>query len=189
MSTKAKAIPTKVEVEVPEGVNIQVDGTKVVVTGPLGKLEKDFAKVPVSFSIEDNKVHITLRGYIRGKTRKKEILFTARSLIRNMIVGVTKGYTYKMKIVYAHFPINVTVEGDTVVISNFLGERGKRYAKIVGDTKVEVKGDDVIVKGLDKYAVGQTAANITAACKIKSKDPRVFLDGIYVYSKGYMIEE
>ena len=49
--------------------------------------------------------------------------------------------------------------------------------------KVEVTKEDVIVKGIDIEAVGQTAANIEQATKIKEKDLRVFLDGIYIYEK------
>ena len=109
--------------------------------------------------------------------------------IRNMIKGVTKGFTYKLKIVYAHFPISVKVEGDKILIENFLGERAPRVAKIVGNTKVIVKKDDVILQGINIEEVGQTAANIEQATKIKNKDPRKFLDGIYVYEKHEGFEE
>ena len=103
--------------------------------------------------------------------------------IKNMITGVTKGFTYKLKIVFTHFPVQVTVEGDKVVIRNFLGERAPRVAKIMPGVKVEVTKEDVIVKGIDIEAVGQTAANIEQATRIKEKDLRVFLDGIYIYEK------
>ena len=105
------------------------------------------------------------------------------SHIRNMITGVTKGFTYKMKIIFTHFPIQVNVEGDKVVIRNFLGERAPRVAKILPGVKVEVQKEDVLVKGIDIEAVGQTAANIEQATKVKGKDIRVFLDGIYIYEK------
>ncbi|HDM44934.1 MAG TPA: 50S ribosomal protein L6, partial [Candidatus Bathyarchaeota archaeon] len=101
--------------------------------------------------------------------------------INNMIKGVTEGFVYKMKIVFSHFPISVRVDGDQVLIENFTGEKSPRRAKIIGDTKVTVKGDDIIIEGIDINAVSQTAANIQQATKIKNKDPRVFLDGIYVY--------
>jgi len=100
-----------------------------------------------------------------------------------MITGVTKGFTYKLKIVFSHFPINVSVKGDRVIIENFTGERNPRKARIRGEAKVRVKGDDVIVTGIDIEEVAQTAANIEQATNIKNKDPRVFLDGIYVYEK------
>ena len=99
---------------------------------------------------------------------------TVVALIRGMIEGVTKGFEKELIIAYSHFPMNVKVEGNRVVIENFIGERGKRYANIVGDTKVEVSGDRIRVSGPDKYAVGQTAANISSACNLSDYDRRVF---------------
>ncbi|UCH70303.1 MAG: 50S ribosomal protein L6, partial [Candidatus Bathyarchaeota archaeon] len=55
--------------------------------------------------------------------------------------------------------------------------------KIMGDSKIVVKGEDVIIQGINIEDVGQTAANIESATKVKNKDPRVFLDGIYVYEQ------
>ncbi|MEM3552572.1 MAG: 50S ribosomal protein L6, partial [Candidatus Bathyarchaeia archaeon] len=63
-----------------------------------------------------------------------------------------------------------------------------RIARIVGNVKVEVKGDDIIVQGLNLKEVSQTASNIQQATKIKKKDPRVFLDGIYIYEKKEGLE-
>jgi large subunit ribosomal protein L6 len=54
---------------------------------------------------------------------------------------------------------------------------------------VAVKGDDVIVQGLSIEDVSQTAANVEQTTKIKVKDPRVFLDGIYVYEQHEGMEE
>jgi len=103
-----------------------------------------------------------------------------------MITGVTRGYRYRLKIVFSHFPVSVKVEGDKVIIENFLGEKAPRIAKIVGDVKVRVEKDDVIVEGIDIEAVGQTAANIELATKISDFDRRVFVDGIYIYKKEHM---
>ena len=108
---------------------------------------------------------------------------TSRSLIRNMVTGVTKGFTYKLKVAYAHFPITVKIKGDEVHVENFYGERSPRISKIVGDCKLEVQEDDVIVMGISLDDVGQTAANIEQTTKVKRKDQRVFLDGVYIYEK------
>jgi large subunit ribosomal protein L6 len=70
-----------------------------------------------------------------------------------------------------------------VVIENFMGEKAPRTARIVGDVEVEVSGDEITVKGIRLQDVSQTAANIEQATKVKGKDLRVFLDGIYVYEK------
>jgi large subunit ribosomal protein L6 len=100
-----------------------------------------------------------------------------------MIKGVTQGFTYKLKIVFVHFPMTVRVQGRRIVIQNFIGERQDRYADIAGNVNVTVQGEDVLVEGVDIEEVAQTAANIQQACKIRKKDLRKFLDGIYVYSK------
>jgi large subunit ribosomal protein L6 len=100
-----------------------------------------------------------------------------------MIKGVTKGVLYELKIVYSHFPMNVKVAGDSVVIDNFLGEKSPRRAEVLKDVSVEVKGQDVKVSGLDINAVSQTAANIEQTTRIKRLDPRVFQDGIYITVK------
>jgi large subunit ribosomal protein L6 len=105
-----------------------------------------------------------------------------------MITGVTRGFTYKLKIVFAHFPLSVKTKENMVSIENFTGERSPRWAKIIGDARVSVKEDDVIVQGINLENVSQTAANIERATKVKRKDPRVFLDGIFVYEKKEGLE-
>ncbi|HDI01033.1 MAG TPA: 50S ribosomal protein L6 [Candidatus Bathyarchaeota archaeon] len=167
-------------VEVPEGVQVEVNGKVVKVKGPLGELVRDFSHAPVDIRLDGNKV--VVEAYW-PKKRERAMIGTVAAHIRNMITGVTKGFTYKLKIVFTHFPIQVSVEGDKVVIRNFLGERAPRIAKIMPGVKVEVEKEDVLVKGIDIEAVGQTAANIEMATKIKGKDIRVFLDGIYIYEK------
>jgi len=174
------------KVEIPEGVKVNIDGKRVEVIGEKGRLVRDFSNSPVSINIEDDQVVV-----YTDDTRRKAVAMvgTVCAHIRNMIKGVTKGFTYKLKIVYAHFPISVKVEGDKILIENFLGERAPRVAKIVGNTKVIVKKDDVILQGINIEEVGQTAANIEQATKIKNKDPRKFLDGIYIYEKHEGFEE
>lgn len=174
------------KVEIPEGVKVNIDGKRVEVIGEKGRLVRDFSNSPVSINIEDNQVVV-----YTDDTRRRAVAMvgTVCAHIRNMIKGVTKGFTYKLKIVYAHFPISVKVEGDKILIENFLGERAPRVAKIVGNTKVIVKKDDIILQGINIEEVGQTAANIEQATKIKNKDPRKFLDGIYVYEKHEGFEE
>jgi large subunit ribosomal protein L6 len=76
-----------------------------------------------------------------------------------------------------------------LTIENFIGERNPRKAKIMGDSKIIIKGDDIIVQGINLEDVSQTAANIQNATKIRNKDPRVFLDGIYVYEQHEGFQE
>ena len=105
------------------------------------------------------------------------------SHISNMIAGVTKGYEYKMKVVYSHFPIQLKAASDELVINNFLGERKSRSAKILAGTKVEIGKDEVLIKGINKESVGQTMANIEQATRVRGFDIRIFQDGIYLVEK------
>jgi large subunit ribosomal protein L6 len=85
-----------------------------------------------------------------------------------------------MKIVYSHFPIKTHVKDNELIIENFLGEKLPRRAKIVGDTKVKISGDQIILTGTNIELIGQSMANIEHATEIKNYDPRVFQDGIYL---------
>ena len=122
--------------------------------------------------------------------KDRAIMNTSRSLNHEIFVKVlVEGYTIKMKIVFSHFPITVKVEGKTVLIENFQGERAPRKTKIWGETKVSPKGDDVIITGHVLTDVSQTAAEIENGSRVKNKDHRVFLDGVYKFEKKKGIEK
>jgi large subunit ribosomal protein L6 len=178
MSTET--VPGATEVEVPEGVEARLEGGVLTLTGPRGSVSRDFRKIPVAISVQAGRITLMVPG---RRKREVSVLGTAASHIRNMIKGVTEGFTYRLKMVHSHFPITVRVKGDLVYIENFYGERSPRRARIVGGCRVSVEGEDVVVRGVDRDAVGQTAANIELATKVRRKDPRVFLDGIYLYKR------
>ena len=167
-------------VDVPDGVEAKVEGKKVIVKGKKGSITKDFWHTPLNIELQDRRFRIWTES-----SRKKEqaVVNTIATHIRNMIKGVEEGFASKLKLVYVHFPITVKVEKKQVLIQNFVGERNPRFAKIVGDTEVKVQGDDIITSGIDIEAVAQTAANIQQATKIRRKDLRKFIDGVYVYVK------
>ena len=181
-----RAIETVATVEIPDGVEGMLDGRIVTIKGEKGELVRDFSHAPITIQLEGKTVTVQANW-----PRKKEaaLVGTVSSHIQNMIKGVTEGFTYKLKIVFSHFPITVKIQGKTLTIQNFTGERNPRKAKIMGDTKVKVKGDDIIVQGISLEDVSQTAANIQNATKIRNKDPRVFLDGIYVSEKHEGLQE
>jgi len=177
-----KAVKVARVVEIPEDVSVSIEGMRVSVKGPKGTVERDFSHaVGVNLSMDGKKVIV--ESYFANR-RKKALVGTIASHIENMIEGVRKGYTYKLKIIFSHFPISVEVKGDKVLIKNFLGEKAPRIAKILPGVTVKATKEDVIVEGIDIEAVGQTAANIERATKISEFDRRVFMDGIYIYEKG-----
>ena len=174
------------EVIIPEGVKVTLNKHMLSFVGPLGKTFKSFRNIPVNINIAENKVVLNAIG---SRKRDYAILHTARSIIRNICEGLVEGYTIKMKIVYAHFPITLKVEGKKILIENFQGERAPRVTKIVGNTKVIPKGEDVILTGEVWTDITQTAANIELKTKVKNKDHRVFLDGIYSFEKKKGLEK
>ncbi len=177
-----KDVVVRKEIEIPEGVEVSIDGKVVTVKGPKGEVRRDFSFARnVRIYLSNNAV-VVESFFARRKQRA--LTYSIAAHIRNMIKGVTEGYRYKLKIIYSHFPVSVKVQGDKVLIENFLGEKAPRVAKIVGNVKVKVEKRDIIVEGVDIEEVGQTAANIEQATKIRGFDRRVFVDGIYIYEKG-----
>nr|MDO8081938.1 50S ribosomal protein L6 [Candidatus Freyarchaeota archaeon] len=178
-----KTAYSKLEVEIPANVKVQVKDMVVDISGPLGSLSKDFSHArKIRISKTDSKI---ILDTLYPDKKKLALLGTVKSHVLNMIDGVTRKFRYEMKIVYAHFPITVEYESakNTLIIKNFLGERSARKASIPSGVDVRVAGDTVVLEGVDNEKVGQTAANIQRATKIRRKDPRVFSDGIYTYRK------
>jgi len=167
-------------IEIPKGIEVEIDKFKIIVKGPKGSLERDFYsplfKRDIAMKKEDNKIFISTES---KRKKVKAMLGTIEAHIKNMFIGLTNGYVAKLKIVYMHFPFTIKVTGDEVAISNFLGEKLPRKTKIVGDCKLEVKGDEITVTGINKEDVGQTSANLERVTWIRSRDRRVFQDGIF----------
>ena len=168
-------------IQVPEDVTLSLQGKTINVKGAKGSLLRDFSYAPISIEGDGKSVRIWAKW-----PRKKEaaLVGTVYSHINNMIIGVTKGYNYKLKIVFSHFPISVKLQDESILIENFTGERRPRRVKVIGNLKIKIEAEDIIISGKDIEQVSQTAANIEQATRVRRKDPRVFLDGIYVYEKN-----
>lgn len=175
---------------IPDGVEVRWEKNTLYVKGPLGEIKKEI-KSPllgkiIHVEIKDNKF---LVSSIKEKKKYKAMVGTIIAHLRNMVHGVTKGYKYVMKVVSLHFPPNIKVQGDKVVITNFLGEKTPRVAKIVGSSKVSIKGDTIEITGINKEDVGQTANNVEQATRVVGKDRRIFQDGIYIWEKALPMKE
>jgi len=190
-----KTIYTSQTISIPDGVTVGLKSRNVVVTGPLGTLKRSFKFITLDISKSAD-----------GKSIKVDIWFGTResiasirticSHIENMIVGVTKGFKYKMRFCYAHFPINVagvqTNGKDIVEIRNFLGEKQVRRVQLLEGVKYfrtpDIK-DQIEISGIDVAKVSLSCAQIQQATAVKNKDIRKFLDGIYVSQKGHIKDE
>ena len=161
----------------PESVQIELKGGKILVSGPLGRVEKEFFGPTINIKKEDGSVVLSCKN---ASKHDKMILNTIKSLLKNMINGVKSGFQAKLKICSGHFPMNVSVSGNELLIKNFMGEKVARKAVVLPNVKVKVEGDIIIVSDFEKETVGQTYANIEKATYVVNKDRRVFQDGIYL---------
>ncbi len=177
----AKMLDIKEQITIPDNVECTLEKDSLTVKGENGSLSRVFYNPRIGVKVNGKVVEISCKS---PRRKDKALAGTFVAHIKNMIKGVTKGFEYKMKTVFSHFPIKTSVEGNEFVIQNFLGERSPRKAKIIEGVTVEANGEDVTVAGIDKEDVGQTVANIERATKVKYRDIRVFQDGIYRTSKG-----
>jgi large subunit ribosomal protein L6 len=168
-------------VELPEGFTAEASGTSIVVKGKGGEASRQFKAIGITLKQENGSVVVVGRP---ASKKMNALVNTVASHIRNMVEGLQAKYSYRLSIVYSHFPMNVSVKGNVVEINNFVGEKKARAAKILPGVEVSVKGKDVFVKGHDKYATGQTAANLEAATKVRDKDRRIYQDGIFIVEKA-----
>merc|ERR1711890_24056 len=145
-----------------DSVKLVIKGQKIQVTGPRGTLTKDLSHLKV----ELKKVGAQGMKITKWWAKPREIaaLRTACSHVRNMATGVTTGYRYKMRTVYAHFPINCQIlnDGKTVDVRNFLGQRDLRKVDLLEGVMSETH---------------------------QNKDIRKFLDGVYVQNKTPILED
>ena len=168
---------------------------KVTVKGPRGVLSKSFTHMDVEIQKSKNGKSVKVVRHF-GTRKNVAAVRTVCSHISNLITGVTKGYEYKMRLVYSHFPIGVDIEKDQtkITIGNFLGDKRKRVIPIIDGVTIEqtdptkVK-DELVISGNSIDDVSLTCSRIKGACNIRKKDIRKFLDGIYVSEKGLLVKE
>ncbi|WVF71727.1 hypothetical protein IAT40_006535 [Kwoniella sp. CBS 6097] len=179
---------------VPEGVTVAIKARNITVEGPRGKIVKNVGHIQMDIQLQKTakatKVVFTIW---HGARKHVACLRTIKSLVENMITGVTKGFLYKMRLVYAHFPINA-IPGDgnrSIQIRNFLGEKYVRDCQMLEGVTVTLSDvkDELIIQGNDIEKVSQSAASITDKCRVKDKDIRKFLDGIYISERTTVVTE
>jgi len=180
------------EIPIPDGIKVTIKSRRIWVEGERGKLYRDFKHAMITLRKTKNNTVLVEKRF--DKKKRCAVVKTIAGHIQNLFVGVTKGFRYKMKLVYAHFPINATVlnEGKTLQVLNYIGQKAKRRVNVrPGVTIEEPQGtkDELWIEGNDIDAVAGSASAIWQSCRVTDKDIRKFLDGIYVYSKGPMNEE
>lgn len=152
----------KKPIEIPNGVEIRLEEEKIVVKGPKGSLELKI-RPEIEVKVEDNMIKVLPR-----KTTKKTKAFWGlfRSLIANMVKGVTEGYQKKLEVQGIGYKASIdNATGDLILEVGY--SHPVRYKKPEG-IEISVDKNVITVAGIDKQKVGQVAAEIR---KVRPPDP------------------
>ena len=168
-------------VELPEGTQVQCEGSVLTVKGKKGEVARTFLCPTVKIAADGKKVVVTA---LNATKREKKMIGTFIAHIKGMVKGANEGHAYKMKICSGHFPMKAIVKGDTFIVENFLGEKIPRILPIRKGVAVTITGNDVLVLSADKELAGQCAASIERLTAIRGRDTRIFQDGIYITEKS-----
>lgn len=179
-------------VKIPKGITVSTKSRVITVKGPRGVLKRSFKHLALDIRMINPRTLKVEKWF--GTKKELAAVRTVCSHVENMLKGVTMGYQYKMRAVYAHFPINcVTTENDTVVeIRNFLGEKYIRRVKMASGVTVKnspKQKDELVIEGNSLEDVSRSAALIQQSTMVKNKDIRKFLDGLYVSEKTTVVEQ
>ena len=164
----------------PSDVQVEVAGMKFTVKKGGKSNSRTFSAKHVKISKEGDTIKISTDS--PRKSDKAEV-GTIAGHIKNMCEGMKNGVRYRLKAVYAHFPMSIKAESGFFIVNNFLGEKFPRKMKAMPGVDVKIAGQELTLTGVDRETVGLYAAQIEQLCRVTGRDRRVFQDGIYIIEK------
>jgi len=171
--------------EIPSGVNCSLNGNVLHCAKGSVQLTRVFGTHNISVSVKGNQVVVECK--IANRKGIANVNAYAAH-VRNMFQGLNERFVYEMEICNVHFPMTVKIEKDSFVITNFLGEKVPRIAKILPGVEVKVDGSKIKISSADVDKAGQTAANIEKASQVRGKDRRIFQDGCFITKKPEVVK-
>lgn len=171
----------KEKIDFPEGVEVSVVAGTVTAKGSNGEVSKEFKMPRFVFSTEGNSLVVECKDY---NVYDKRNFLTVSAHIKNIIKGAQEDFEYKLKICSSHFPMNVSMKGNKLVVKNLLGEKVPRVVVLKEGAKVKIEGTEIIVTGSNKDTVSTVASDIEQLTRITNRDRRIFQDGIYITHKA-----
>lgn len=167
-------------IELLEGISASMDGQTLVIKGPKDEVRREIRQRTLSVKTNGPKITIESKG---GTKRDKKIIGSLVAHIKNMVKGSTHNHTYILKVCSGHFPINVSVTNNKLVVKNFLGEKIPRTVDLKENANVKVEGELIYVTSSSKETAGQVSADIEQLTRRPGYDTRIFQDGIYIINK------
>lgn len=168
------------EIQLPEKVSASIDTGVLVIKGAKGEVKRDFKGKSIGIECVDKKIKLNSGTFNK---MKKKLMKSYAAHIKNMIRGSEKGHTYTLKICSGHFPMNVSINNNELIIKNFLGEKVPRVLKLKQGADVKLEGDQIVVESTNKETAGQVSADIEQLTRRTGFDTRIFQDGIYIIIK------
>lgn len=164
-------------VEIPAGVSCEIKGNDLKCKKGSLELTRVLNNPLIDSKVEGNSIVFSCKA---GNKKDFKTIKSMVAHIKNMFAGLEKPFVYRLESCNVHFPMTIKAEKDKLIVSNFLGEKTPRFAKILPGVSVEIKGQKITITSADREAAGQTAANFEKATKIRFRDRRVFQDGIFI---------
>jgi large subunit ribosomal protein L6 len=168
------------KIEIPQGIVCSyVDGIFYCKKGSQ-ELSRKIQIPEIEIKVEGNTIHFECK---KGNKNQYKTIKSYIAHIKNFFRGLDEKFVYELESCNVHFPMTLKVQGNQLIINNFLGEKKPRHAEILKNVDVDIKGQKITISSADREAAGQTAANFERATKIRAKDRRIFQDGIFITAK------
>lgn len=164
------------KIQIPDGIKAETAGDRIIVTGPKGTVERKYPTRNLQANVSAGEIELT------AETRALENTFAAH--VKNMFMGAKEPFVYKLKISYVHFPMTASFQNSEFIVTNFLGERRQRKARLPKGVNVKIEGDFITITSPDIELAGKAATLIEQLTRVRSRDRRTFLDGIYMVEKA-----
>lgn len=168
------------EIELPDSVTASINDGLLLIKGPKGEVKRQIKQRNISINTVNKKILIESKS---GSKVDKKTLGSLAAHVKNMIKGSLQNHTYTLKICSGHFPMNVSVSGNKLIVKNFLGEKVPRVLQLKEGVNVKVEGDLVYATSSSKEIAGQVSADIEQLTRRPGYDTRIFQDGIYLINK------
>lgn len=169
------------EIKIPDGIIATIEKNEIVMKKDNKEVRRKLNPI-IDIKINGNQITISSKK----NTRKEKKMFgSMKAHVRNMLVGLTDGFIYKLQAVSVHFPITLKVDEqkNELLVKNFLGEKKDRVIKLIPGVQVKINKDIIELSSPDIEKAGLTASNIEKGTKIRFRDRRVFQDGIFMTKK------
>tara|TARA_Y100000310_G_scaffold342247_1_gene444604 strand:- start:20248 stop:20817 length:570 start_codon:yes stop_codon:yes gene_type:complete len=170
----------RVEIKLQDKVSTQLEGDVLTLKGTKGEAKREFSNKNITIEHKDGAIILTAS---KSNKVNKKVIKSYASHVRNMMDGCLEAHKYMLKICSGHFPMNVVVSNNELIVKNFLGEKVPRTLKLKPGADVKVEGDNITVESPVKEIAGQVSADIELLTRRTGYDARIFQDGLWIIMK------